>query len=381
MNYRNIPRLIYKALRQPGYALRVFVVRLIALFFYWCGKGKAFCPEAITFFLTYRCNLSCVMCGQNNSRSNSKDAKQDLTFGLAENVIKEVSKFRPNITLFGGEPLLNKDCFKIIYQIKKSRMHCLVITNGALVEDFAESIVNSGLDELNVSIDGKGELHDRIRGMPGLYDKIIKGLNKIADLKQKGNKNLPLVNIQCTATKYNLEHLEELLDVAPLASADSLTFHNLIFTSSELMDKQKIVDNELKCKSEYWNGFIFDPGFDGEILNKKFRLIRKIWKEKVKTGKFFSLDFYPNFTSKELEEYYRKDFRTKGTCLSPWITAYVFPEGDLRPCLNSDYSFGSVMDLGFNSSWNSEQALRFRRLLKNKSLFPGCIRCTELYRY
>ncbi|MFH0827643.1 MAG: SPASM domain-containing protein, partial [Candidatus Omnitrophota bacterium] len=68
-------------------------------------------------------------------------------------------------------------------------------------------------------------------------------------------------------------------------------------------------------------------------------------------------------------------------CLSPWLTAYVFPDGEVRPCLNFSYSFGNIKEEEFISTWNNARAARFRNTLKTNKIFPACVRCTELYRY
>jgi len=89
-------------------------------------------------------------------------------------------------------------------------MHCLLITNGSMIEESAKDIVESGLDELNISLDGGKELHDEIRGLPGLFEKIVKGLKKVQRIKAEMKKKMPIVNLQCTITKYNYEYLEQL---------------------------------------------------------------------------------------------------------------------------------------------------------------------------
>ena len=124
-------------------------------------------------------------------------------FGIVlrvETVTNDVSFFKPNITLFGGEPLLHPACMELIRYIKKAKMHCLMITNGSLLEEFAEDIVEAGMDELNLSLDGDRELHNEIRGMPGLFEKIVNGLKKVNRVKKEKEHKKPFINLQCTIT-------------------------------------------------------------------------------------------------------------------------------------------------------------------------------------
>ncbi|MFA5100113.1 MAG: radical SAM protein [Candidatus Omnitrophota bacterium] len=378
---RNFNRFFYKTLKQPGYAFRVLCKRFWAGVSYWLGFGRSSMPEAVTLFLTHRCNLRCKMCGQWGEGGVTKNetaeiVKQELTQAQARAVIDDLARYGSNITLFGGEPLLFPGCVDLISYIKRKGLHCLMITNGSLLLTYAEGIVDAGLDELNLSLDGGQELHDRIRGMDGLFVKIMDGIERVNYFKEIKGAIRPLINLQCTINEYNYRDLDQLLDVARGMKANSLTFHNLIFLSKDILSRQSPIDASLGCSSKDWQGFVFDPGIDPDELYEKIR--------QIKSRTFdFSVDFYPNFGREELRRYYRDlDFRPKGcNCSSPWIVAYVFPDGEVRPCLNFSYSFGNVKEARFSSLWNNAKAVRYRRQLKKCKVFPVCVRCTELYRY
>jgi radical SAM protein with 4Fe4S-binding SPASM domain len=381
--WRNSRRFFYKFLKQPGYALKVFLKRLAALNYYSFARGKAGLPEAVTLFLTHRCNLRCKMCGQwGEARVTKKEGaqvlKEELTLEQLKRFVDDVSSFRPNITLFGGEPLLFSGSAELIRYIKARGMHCLMITNGSMLEGMAESIVDSGLDELNVSLDAGKELHDQIRSLPGLFTRIMQGLEKINYYKAQKHKQKPLINLQCTITKFNYKDLEQMTQVAKQAKANSLTFHNLIFLSRASVDQQKEFDRLLNCSSSDWEGFVFEPGVETKVLEEK--------KRQILSQKYdFSIDFYPNFSCKELAEYYNNPGYLPPLencrCLSPWLVVYILPDGEVRPCLNSNYSLGNIKEERFVKLWNNAKALHFRNILKENKIFPACVRCTELYRY
>jgi radical SAM protein with 4Fe4S-binding SPASM domain len=376
-------RIFHKALNQPAYALRVGMKRFIANMHYLSDRGRSCPPESVTLFLTHRCNLRCSMCGQWGEGGITKKRsvefiKEELPFDALRSTVDGMASYSPAVTLFGGEPLLYKDCVPLIRHIKSKGMHCLIITNGFLIEEYAKELVDSGLDELNVSLDGSKDLHDRIRGVPGLFEKILCGLEKVRDLKRPAGKSKPLVNIQCTITKSNYNRLEEMTAVASRAGAVSLTFHNLIFINKEVLKKQKRFDDALGASSGDWNGFEFDPGIDPKILREK---MDSILSERYN----FSVDFYPDLSPRTLELYYNDASyappKNRARCLSPWIAAYVLPDGEVRPCLNSDYSYGNIKDEPLIRIWNSPKAVKYRRLLRENKIFPACVRCTELYRY
>lgn len=379
---RNAARFLSKTARQPVYAFRVFMKRLRALAYYRFGSGRSSMPEAITLFLTHRCNLRCRMCGQwgegGVTRTEGAEVlKQELSPSQIRALVDDSARFGTNITLFGGEPLLYPGCADLIAYIKSKGLHCLMITNGSLLEQYAHAIVDAGLDELNLSLDGGEKLHDEIRGMPGLFARIMAGIGRVNDFKAMKNVRAPLINLQCTITKYNYHDLEQLLDAAAAMKADSLTFHNLIFLNRDMLARQAPVDAQLASSSKDWEGFLFDPEIDPDVLYEKIQQVRA-------ATRGLSVDFYPNFTRDELRAYYcRPDYRPPAgcRCQSPWVAGYVFPDGEVRPCLNFTYSFGNVKNGCFSGIWNSGRAVRFRRTLKAAGIFPICCRCTELYRY
>ena len=374
-----------KALEQPSYAVRVAMKRLFTSMAYRCAGGRAPLPEAITVFLTHRCNLRCKMCGQwgEHGVTRAGGAPQnggELTIADLKRFIAEAGAFNPSITLFGGEPFFHRDIIPLIETIKAQGLHCLVITNGSLLKPHAASLVRLGLDELNLSLDGNRDTHNEIRGMQGLFERIVEGIEEINHQKKLQGRTKPLINLQCTISKDNYARLEEMLAVAERLHANSLTFHHLIFMDEATYCSQEETVGWLLpgTSSANWKGFVFESGIDPRLLLQKMDAIRQ------KATKIF-VNFYPNFSDTEVIDYYEnprylpKSYRPR--CLSPWITAYVFPTGDVRPCLNLDYSFGNIKDAPFSALWNGEQAVRYRRILKERKLFPACIRCTELFRY
>jgi MoaA/NifB/PqqE/SkfB family radical SAM enzyme len=381
--YRNFRRFFRKAVEQPEYALGVAFKRLRTYAAYRREDGRAPSPEALTIFLTHRCNLRCKMCGQWGDHGVTRatgGAEAELSLPELQRLIGQVADVHPAITLFGGEPFFHRDIIPLIQTITARELHCLVITNGSLLEAHAAELVSLGLDELNLSLDGERSTHDEIRGMPGLFERIVDGIDAVNREKDRQGARRPLINLQCTISRDNAHRLDEMLSVAVHLRANSLTFHHLIFLDQATYDAQEAALNAALpgTGSTGWKGFVFDSGIDPRQLADKIREIKR------RRSPVF-VNFFPNFSEEELTAYYTnprylpESYRPR--CVSPWMTAYVFPTGDVRPCLNLDYSFGKIQDMPFNDIWNGEKAVAFRRALKERKIFPACIRCTELFRY
>ena len=383
---RNLKRNLAHSITQPGYAWKAFKQRLLSYLTYKVCDGYSYYPETVDLFLTYRCNLRCKMCGQWGVTGTSKDLspeelKAELSLDEIYEIINDIKIFKPNVTLFGGEPLLYSNWEKVVSRIKKEGMRCNIITNGILLEKYADSIIDLGVDEIIFSLDGPREVHDEVRGAKGTFDKAYRGLKLIRDIKAKSGTNKPLVNISSTIFEINYRRLDELISIAEELKASTITFHHLIFLSKEMYDQHnKIFNGYYGMTCNDWRGFVRDsvPDIDVDLLIQKIKDISKR-DSKVKIA------FYPNFTNEEIRRYYTEfDFVSSGygkRCLSPWMVSYIFPDGTVRPCQSLNFSPGNVRKESFRKIWNNEKYMRFRRITKKEKKYPVCTRCTELYRF
>jgi radical SAM protein with 4Fe4S-binding SPASM domain len=383
---RNILRAARKAVTRPGYALDAFQKRLKSAVTYKLCNGYSAYPETISLFLTYRCNLRCKMCGQWGEKGSShayppEELKKQLSVDDIRRLLDNVASFRPAITLFGGEPLIYAELPEVIRMIKARNMSCNFITNGVLLESRAEAIMDAGIDEIIFSLDGPRDIHNEIRGKANTFDRAMAGFKKVASLKKERKTGRPLVNISSTIFEMNYSRMDEIVRAAEEMSASSITFHHLIFLSSEIYSRHdRIFQDNFSCSSHDWEGFVREQTPD-IVPEKLIQMLKKV--RSLKTD--VDVSVYPNLTDSEIVKYYTSfDFEPESyqkRCLSPWMVAYVFPDGSVRPCQSLNYSIGNIRDDSFKQLWNGERASKFRKTLKKDKCFPVCTRCTEFYRY
>jgi len=383
---KNIRRIIAKASQQPGYALHAARMRILSALSYRFRDGKSALPETISLLLTYRCNLHCQMCGQWGERGSLKSllsviTRRYLELPLIERLIKEVKTFHPTITLFGGEPLLHPQWEEVVKLIKGAGLRCNMISNGILLKKRAEEAVRLGLDEIIFSLDGPAEVHDRIRGGKGAFRRALEGFRQLEKIKKKYGRKKPVVNVNTVIWEENQAILQEIVEQAACFGAQTITFHHLIFADQKAFDEtEKISQVALAFGSPDWAGFILDelPRIDPERIIAQKRLI-----EQAKTA--VPAFFYPNLTDEEIRSYYSSfnflPSSYKQRCLSPWMVAYVLPDGRVKPCLSLGYAMGDLHEASFKEIWNGERAVKFRCLLKQRGYFPVCPRCTEFSRF
>jgi MoaA/NifB/PqqE/SkfB family radical SAM enzyme len=102
----------------------------------------------------------------------------------------------------GGEPFFRKDLSDILEYAKKIHFNTSVVTNGYYLKERYREIIPY-TDTLVVSIDSSDELHDRMRGLKGLYNRAVEGIQ----LYQNNGKKVIINSVICNK---NLDKIEEL---------------------------------------------------------------------------------------------------------------------------------------------------------------------------
>ncbi|MBU4445815.1 MAG: radical SAM protein [Candidatus Marinimicrobia bacterium] len=384
---KNLIRAMRKSFSQPIYAYRNFTHRFKSALSYHLFDGKSYWPETISLFLTYKCNLRCLMCGQwgENGAFNefSNDLlKQRLSLDEIKPIIDNVRFFQPNITLFGGEPMLHPEWLKIVKAVKTAGMRCNIVTNGTLIQNYAEEIIDSGLDEIIFSLDGPEEIHDKIRRVPGTFQRSIEGFEILHDLKQKRKIKTPIININSTLWEENYKSINDTINIAENIHARGLTFHHLLFLSKPTVRQFfDFFEKRFDQTPTDWIGFTRDnpPKIDVDFLTSKIEEIQR--KKSV-----IDISFFPNFNSNEIRRWYSEfEFESssyKNRCLSLWMTAYILPDGSVRPYHSMNFTTGNVLEHPFTEIWNNDLYRGYRNHIKRHKRFSICSKgCTEFYRY
>ena len=180
--------------------------------------------------------------------------------------------------------MIYKGWIEVVDYIKSRGMRCNIVTNGTYLEKYAEDIVRVGLDEIILSLDGVGEVHDKSRGVDGFYEKLYNGVLAINKLKKEEKKSAPIINVNCTISEVNYQSLEEVAKVGGELDIATVNFHHMLFFNRDTYDKNNVFFEERfghRCHD--WSGFLREdqPDMDVECLLEKMDYIKnrndKIW--------------------------------------------------------------------------------------------------------
>ncbi len=168
----------------------------------------------VILFVTSRCNAFCQTCFYHEELNRPGD----LTFEQ----IEKVSRTMPPITdlwLSGGEPTLRRDLTRVIDTfIQNNGVSRIILPTNALIKSRVYEVVEHALHEnpqidlyLNIALDGYGATHDRIRGVPGNWQKALACIEHLYPLKEKFADRFRL-NVNTVVCAENYTELERLAD-------------------------------------------------------------------------------------------------------------------------------------------------------------------------
>lgn len=169
-------------------------------------------PRYAVWELTNRCNAKCIHCG-----SESGECRQDeLTEAEALKLCGELRELGcQHLGIIGGEFFLSPHWEKVTKKLMDSGVGVSHLTNGILLnEKNLEKLKNLRVGAISVSIDGIGETHDYLRGVPGLYDRLMINLLRA---KTEGFR----IGINTAVSKKNLSEMPELFNQLTILEVNS----------------------------------------------------------------------------------------------------------------------------------------------------------------
>lgn len=167
--------------------------------------------ESVFLFATVNCNSKCRTCFY----AKETHPGEDLTFAQIRRVSESAPRF-DKLWLSGGEPLMRDDLVEVVQLFYRNNGIKTVNfpTNGLLAERI-ETEVKRLADScprlaihLNFSLDGLGEVHDRIRGVPGGFDKTIAALER--SMRAFAGHPRIIQNVASVVTAENIDQLYDL---------------------------------------------------------------------------------------------------------------------------------------------------------------------------
>ncbi len=317
-------------------------------------------PISLTISVTNQCNSKCKTCSIWRRYSDHQQLR--ATEFTVEEFDKTFDNFGGKIfwaTLSGGEPFMRKDIVEI-FETLCLNCHPAVVnipSNGLLssviegnVKRMMEKNCNTDLT-LNLSLDGVGDKHEKIRGIPGNFERVLDTYERLRSLKAEFPRLQ--VGIHTVISKYNIANAVEIYDFAKGLAADSY-ITEMAEHRTELFNQ----DDDITPDSEAYAKF-------AERLSDSIRRDHLHSERKVsKLTQGFRLKYY-KFAAQVLREN-----RQVLPCYAGYASCQITPFGDVWPCciLGYDKTMGNLREsnYNFNDIWQSRKANEIRKQIKNK---------------
>jgi MoaA/NifB/PqqE/SkfB family radical SAM enzyme len=346
--------------------------------------GVSGLPVEIVLDLTRRCNLKCVMCTQIRHFDDIPeelswyDHHRELPLAAWVDLLDQIKSFRPRLHLTGGEPTVYPGFADLVREIKQRGFLMRLTTNGTRLAQLADLLVSRGVEVVVVSLDGPEALHDRIRGQQGVFRRATEGIRALLAAAHRLGRLGPVLTINCTISRSNLEVLEQMVPLALDLGADFLQIHHTFFNSPANVARHNRLFSPLLARlrspeqaslsiseHEYYQSEIRPA--DLPVLQASLQAVRRRAQGRI------NLLFVPNIPWELIEPYYLDlNYPFPPKCNRLWKSCRIFPDGTVDPCFH--VFAGNITRQPFQEIWNSPKMQKFRKII-DKRLLPGCARC------
>jgi len=320
-------------------------------------------PFDLEFAITYKCNLKCVQC--NIWRYGGR--------GLPELSLEEIYKIFSSYRDFkvlgitGGEPFLREDFPQIIDAIiqTQKRLKTLFITTNGQFPELIESTLEAILEKYEevkvvtlVSMDGPKELHDKIRGVPGAYEKALTTINSLSNLRRSFN-NFSLGTVT-VCSPFNIHFFNEVIEeIRNLKNKFGLEPSFCVWFQGQLY---KNLSSSYEGINEFRLALLrFIPNIKSTIASRRGAISK---------GREIFYDL--------LKLWLEDPTRQVVPCEAAKIRFFLDPYGNIYPCTIFDFRIGNLRDhnFNFNEIFKSDARSRVRELI-NREKCPICCNTCE----
>ena len=233
--------------------------------------------KALCLHIAHDCNLACRYCFAEEGEYHGRRALMSYETGKkALDFLVANSGARTNLEVdfFGGEPLMNWNVVKqlVAYGRELEKQHpkhfrFTLTTNGVLLNEEIMEFCNREMDNVVMSIDGRKEVHDRMRPFrkgQGSHDLILPKFQKFAAMRRElGLKYY----VRGTYTHWNLDFAQDVLYLAD-CGFDQISVEPVVAPPEEdyalkpedlpvLLEQYDILAKEMLRREKKGKGFNF----------------------------------------------------------------------------------------------------------------------------
>jgi MoaA/NifB/PqqE/SkfB family radical SAM enzyme len=316
-------------------------------------------PVCLYLEVTNRCNLLCETCPRT---FETLEPPADMSWDLFTRIVDQVPNVA-RVVLHGvGEPMLVKDLPRMVRYLKDRGTYVLFNTNGTLMQPkrFRE-LIETGLDELRVSLDAADRAsYRRVRGKD-FFDRIVRDVGKFVAFQKAAGATTPRVSLWLTGLKETVDQLPAFVRLAAEMGVTEVHLQRLVFDEAGYGMARADLSLFESARAEETAAIA-----EAEALGRSLGVTLDA-----------SGATEPGISLKRQED------RAWATCRRPWSLMYVTAHGRALPCCiapfsvrgYANYTLGDATQATLREIWNGPAYRDFRTSLLSDAPPAPCRNC------
>jgi MoaA/NifB/PqqE/SkfB family radical SAM enzyme len=323
-------------------------------------SAEAAPPVCLYLEVTNRCNLLCETCPRT---FEELEAPADMSWELFTKIIDQVPDIARVVMHGVGEPMLVKALPAMIRYLKDRGIYTLFNTNGTLLTPRRQrELIETGLDELRVSLDAADAATFKLVRGKDFFDRILRNLTSFTTLQTQMGVTKPLVSMWLTGLKETILQLPDFVRLAADTGVREVYLQRLVFddVGYGLARSESALFEHTRAEEE---AAISEAQALADSLGLKLNA---------------SGATEPGLSLKAAPE-----DRPWATCRRPWSLMYFTAHGRALPCCIApfsargyeNYTLGDATQQSLRDIWNSPAYRDFRTALVSDAPPKPCANC------
>jgi MoaA/NifB/PqqE/SkfB family radical SAM enzyme len=316
-------------------------------------------PVCLYLEVTNRCNLLCETCPRT---FEALEPPADMSMDLFRSIVDQVPNLQRAVLHGVGEPMLVRELPDMIRYLKARGVYVLFNTNGTLLREkrFRE-LIETGLDELRVSLDAAdAKTYHLVRGKP-FFDRIVRDVTKLTDYQRAANAQTPRVSLWLTGLKETIDQLPDFVRLAARMGVHEVHLQRLVFDDTGFgmaraessLFEQTQAEEQAAIEAAQAVGRELNVSLDASGATE------------------------PGLSLK------RQDDKAWTGCRRPWSLMYFTANGRALPCCIApfsargyeNYTLGQAKEQTLDEIWNGPAYQEFRTALMSDAPPKPCQGC------
>jgi MoaA/NifB/PqqE/SkfB family radical SAM enzyme len=317
-------------------------------------------PVCLYLETTNRCNLLCTTCPRT---FEDLEPPADMSWQLFTSIVDQFPKIA-RVVLHGvGEPMMVRKLPQMIRYLKERGSYVLFNTNGTLLtRRKGTELIESGLDELRISLDAaEPRAFEQVRGRD-MFDRIVRNLRSFVALQREVAVARPRLSLWLTGLKETLDQLPDFVRLAHDIGIPEVYLQRLVYfpEGQGLARPQSALFEQLDRETA-------TPIREAEALAASL-----------------GVAFNASGATEPGTSLRRQDDKQPWSlCRRPWTLMYFTAHGKALPCCIAPFSMrgyasftlGDATQQTLREIWNGRRYQDFRQALLSDKPPGACAQC------